>query len=485
MGLLVEARLGRGRLLETVAARLDERAVVIKRPRPELVRAPGFGAALAAWGESQQELTHPNLVAVLGVEQTIDGPVVVQQRIDGATLGAVEKALTRRKRGFQPAMALMIIRDVGRALQYLQQQGRCHGGLDPQDVLLGYDGRAWLSDPGLSALEEQTAGAIEPSSGLSPYQGEPEASFAGDIYAAGLLLLEMLLGQPLWTKEKMNVTAALAAFKDFTSIGQAQPQLTERLLQLLGGCLKPAPSERITAEVLVAATEHIIAEQALPASPDALGELVRAAVPPPEAADAPTMMVSPSETEALAQAHALRVERMEGASLAVDPELEAKVLTRAGRPPSNPVATPLPMAVLTAPRHASVPPAAPSLRREQEVPNVHRVAKQAQEQFQLGMRREILWAGAGVLLVLILGLYFGTGSDDPPIRLILGSEPVGAAVFADGKLIGITPLDQTIPLDGMVKLRFELEGYEPHGLSIGTEAGEIRYDAKLKPVAPQ
>jgi serine/threonine protein kinase len=208
MGLLVEARLGRGRLLETFAARLDERAVVIKRPRPELVRAPGFGAALAAWGESQQELTHPNLVAVLGVEQTIDGPVVVQQRIDGATLGAVEKALTRRKRGFQPAMALMIIRDVGRALQYLQQQGRCHGGLDPQDVLLGYDGRAWLSDPGLSALEEQTAGAIEPSSGLSPYQGEPEASFAGDIYAAGLLLLEMLLGQPLWTKEKMNVTAA-------------------------------------------------------------------------------------------------------------------------------------------------------------------------------------------------------------------------------------------------------------------------------------
>lgn len=477
VGLTIETRLGRGWLTETFAAKLDERPVVVKRPRPEVLQAPGFTAALRVWAEQQQRVSHPNLVAVLGVEETADGPVVIAQRIDGASLASVEKALTRRKRGFQPALALAIIRDVALALQHLSAQGLCHGDLDPQDILLGYDGRAWVADPGLHALGDA---ARVPREANSIYRAEPEPSAAGDVYAAGLILLEMLLGQPLWTKDKMNVDAAVAAIKDFSGLGQAQPLLTERLLQLLGGCLKVLPSERITAEVLAAAVDHIGGELNLTNGATPLAELVRAAVPPPESADAPTMMVDPAETERLAQAHALRMALMEGASVAVDPDLEVKALTRAGRPPSEPRSAPLPMAILSAPRPSTVTPSAPSLKRDQAVPDVHRVAQRAQAQFADLPRRQLFWAAAGAALVLIVGVVLATRPERPPTKLVLTSEPSGAAVFANDELLGATPLERSLTLDGVVRLRFELEGFEPHGVSIGTEEGVLEYRAKLK-----
>jgi hypothetical protein len=483
MALIIEARLGRGRTVETFAAKLDERPVVIKRARAELAHNRTFVEALAAWGEDQQRLRHLSLASVLGVERSAEGVMVVQERVDGASLSAVLRALKKSRRSFHPAMALGIAREIASTLAYLHTAEVHHGGIDPGEVILSYAGQTKLTDPMLRSLDEIAGNDLDPVQEVSLYRAPEARGAANDVYAAGLVLLEMLLGQPLWTKEKMTVAAAVSALKDYTALGQAQPELTERLTQLLRGCLKEDAGDRINAVVMVAAIEHVLAHHQLGFEPSALGALVKAAVPPPDTADAPTMMVDPTRIEAQAQAQAARVAQLESASVAVDPELEHKAMTRAGRPASSPEGG-LPLAVVTPSRSSGTPGLvmAPSIKREKDrVPDVARVAMQAQAAFDNKGpdRRTVIAVLGGMFLVFLLWIAFG--GNDEPVRLMLESDPPGAVVLLDGEILGVTPFDRLMELEGnVVKLQFELDGYEPHTISIGTEEKELRYEARLK-----
>jgi DNA-binding NtrC family response regulator/serine/threonine protein kinase len=96
-----------------------------------------------------------------------------------------------------PAGALAVFVEVLRALKPLHRSGLVHGDLKPQNVIVGPDGRVRLIDFSLSG--EMKDPENRPSGTLLYMAPEiltgRACDFRSDIYAAGLLLMELLLGR--------------------------------------------------------------------------------------------------------------------------------------------------------------------------------------------------------------------------------------------------------------------------------------------------
>ncbi len=512
--------------METFAATLEVEGealqVVVKRPRPQFAKNDAFCSAMLAWGEAQKELDHENLVGIFEAGRTSEGIYVIQEKVEGASLGHLLTVLRKKKRALTPQLAMAIVQQVAKAIAFLHERGIAHGAIDPGEVLISYDGEVKLGDQRLHELDAHTAtDLLEDSSPADPYRAPERAQASGaaqppgDVYAFALLILELLIGSPVWTSESMTIQASLAALRDFTPIGQAQPKLTEALAEGLAQWTAANPAERpATAAPLRALLDRLTDEFKISAEPEALGTFVQAALPPPEAEEAPTMMVDPAKAEELAQAHQARQENLEGASVAVDPDFAEKALAGlasvAALQPEPPAASELATLPpgsqeppkVPQPRVASAPPAsrapskatpsvggqgvagkgpmAPSVKREvvKSIPNVARVAPQ-----ERSSKPTLLIAG---LLAAVIGLLLYTviSKESPPelrtVRLRLTSQPEGATISIDGRSVGVTPFDQPHEVSGPIKLRFELPGHEPHELSIGTQEAELRYQATLK-----
>jgi serine/threonine protein kinase len=172
-------------------ARLD-REVAIKLLDPQ-------AADLQEWlheARAVSRLTHPNIVPVFEAD-TIDGqPMLVFEFVDGGTLSDA-----RRGQGpMPPRDAVTLIVGVLDALATAHAKGIVHRDLKPSNLLLTSDGRARVMDFGIAARVTGSGdGRIAGTPGyMSPEaaRGEPPAPQM-DVFAAGMLLGELLSGMPL------------------------------------------------------------------------------------------------------------------------------------------------------------------------------------------------------------------------------------------------------------------------------------------------
>lgn len=491
VGFTIKSRLGRGRSVDTFAARLDVEGesfdVVVKRPRAEFKDNEAFTSAFVAWGEAQQAVEHDNVVAVLEAGTTEEGPYVLQEMVEGAPLSVVIAMLRRRKRSLTANLAMTIAAQLAAALKRLHAEGVVHGGLDPGEVLISYDGEVKIGDQRLRILDQHLGTDLveaPDTTYLAPeLRGDAGApTDASDVYALGLIVLEMLIGSAVWTAESMSVAGSVAALRDFTHVGQADAGLTDDLVGFLESCVAEAPEERTTASTALEKLKAIIAKHGTREDAATLGGFVQALVPRPEGEDAPTMMLDPAKAEELAAQQKARLAEFEGQSVAIDPDVEKKALTRAA--PALLVArsaTPKPRPISKEPAGPMAPSVARS--RAHSVPDVAKVAAKASSELDEKTGRAVkltVLVLAGII-VLALGLSFVGGDGLREIELHASSIPPGATVFVDGLEVGVTPVEQPVQVEGStVKLRFQLEGYEDHEVSIGTEADELRYEASLK-----
>ncbi len=156
-------------------------------------------------------LSHPNVVPVFEAVDVAAGrgrPYLVFEYVEGPTL-----AQARRTRGAWPAReAVTLMLGVLDALAAAHAVGLVHRDLKPSNVLLGADGRARVMDFGIAARVPESGsrrgqcpsgpgaeGTIVGSPGyISPEaaRGETPAP-AMDVFAAGVMLGELLGGEPL------------------------------------------------------------------------------------------------------------------------------------------------------------------------------------------------------------------------------------------------------------------------------------------------
>ena len=97
-------------------------------------------------------LSHPNVVSVLGVGTFDDRPFLAMELVEGVTLA---KWLSQPRNWWE---ILPVMRDAARGLQAVHDAGLVHGDFKPENLMVGFDGRARVMDFGLarSALAPDT-----------------------------------------------------------------------------------------------------------------------------------------------------------------------------------------------------------------------------------------------------------------------------------------------------------------------------------------
>src|SRR5204862_7612219 len=95
---------------------------------------------------------------------------------------------------------------------------------------------------------------------------------ASDVYSLARVMLEMLIGKPVWLAPNMTIDAAIAALRDFTHVGQAQPAVTEEITSVLLGCAQAKPENRVqSGKDVLAGLTRIIKQRNLETTAKDLG----------------------------------------------------------------------------------------------------------------------------------------------------------------------------------------------------------------------
>jgi len=186
--------------MATVYVALDQRLdreVALKVMRPDLAKDEAFVSRFRREARSAAKLSHPNVVAVYDQGED-DGEVfLAMELVNGLTLRQVMQA----EGPMTPRAALDVIDPVLQALGAAHSAGLIHRDVKPENVILRDDGMVKVADFGLAramaagTANTQTGVLLGTVAYLSPEQVERGIADArSDVYAAGLLLFEMLTG---------------------------------------------------------------------------------------------------------------------------------------------------------------------------------------------------------------------------------------------------------------------------------------------------
>ena len=192
------ARGGMAVVYEATDMRLD-RVCALKIMHPNLGDDDDFAGRFVREARSAAKLSHPHVVAVFDQGDDNGTLFLAMEYIAGHTL----RDLIRKEAPMAPAKALALIDPVLSALAAAHQAGMIHRDMKPENVLLADDGRVKVADFGLaravSAETQHTATGgilIGTVSYLSPeLVVEGRADARSDVYAAGVMIYEMLTGR--------------------------------------------------------------------------------------------------------------------------------------------------------------------------------------------------------------------------------------------------------------------------------------------------
>lgn len=145
-------------------------------------------------------------------------------------------------RAIPPAKAVGFLKRLAPALDAAHARGRAHGGLAPDNVVVGADGTVVFEDFGvaaaLAALGLPPAGS--PAYAAPELEGAPPAP-ACDLYSLGVLLYELMTGRHPFEGTNLK---AMKLEKRYTPLSRVVPGCPPAVDALLDGLLEPDPARR-------------------------------------------------------------------------------------------------------------------------------------------------------------------------------------------------------------------------------------------------
>ncbi|HLF25593.1 MAG TPA: protein kinase [Anaerolineae bacterium] len=201
---LVE-RMGRGGMADVYKGYQPglDRYVAVKVLHPHLSEDPDFITRFRREARSVAELRHPYIVQVFDFDVQGENYYMVMEYVEGGkTLKQLLQELSARGERLPLDETLDLVAKLADALAYAHGLGMIHRDIKPANVLIPNLHRPVLGDFGIARLLGETGltssgQLVGTPAYMSPEQGRSERGDArSDIYALGIVLYEMLTGQP-------------------------------------------------------------------------------------------------------------------------------------------------------------------------------------------------------------------------------------------------------------------------------------------------
>lgn len=222
-----------------------ERAVAVKVPRVDRPVSEGEVDQCRIEARKVARLRHPNIVPVHDVGRDGSNCFIVGEWIEGTNLAV---RIKEDRPGHREAAR--IVAEVADALAHAHRAGFVHRDIKPANILIDPHGRAYLTDFGIAAVEEDLLRDVT-AAGTLPYMA-PEQLGAGrgpvdhraDLYSLGVVLHELLTG-----RRPFRATAPLELRARFVEVEPEPPRSVEpgvpvELERICLRCLAGSPEDR-------------------------------------------------------------------------------------------------------------------------------------------------------------------------------------------------------------------------------------------------
>lgn len=248
-----------------------ERPVAIKTLHQRLASDPVFLQRFQAEARVAASVRQANVVDVYDFGQEDGTLYIVMQFIDGEDL----KALIQRSAPISIRDTRRIIGNVLDGLQAIHAAGIVHRDIKPQNVLIGKDGTARVTDFGVAEVdvtagltgEGLTIGTVDY---MAPEQAQGlSLTPAADLYATGVMLYEMLTGTLPYQGKNSRETMLQHINGQLTPPSMRLPErgITPVIDAVIGQSLAKDPARRFgTARAMKQAVGQALAAPSNPAT---------------------------------------------------------------------------------------------------------------------------------------------------------------------------------------------------------------------------
>jgi serine/threonine-protein kinase len=225
---------------------LLERPVALKILHEQYTQDEDYVERFRREARAAAQLSHPNIVTVIDRGESDGRQFIVFEYVPGENLK--EYVVRRGRLPVREALELGI--QIGRALGFAHTAGLVHRDVKPQNVLLGGD-EAKVTDFGIARSLDVQEGMTQTGTvmGTSDYIAPEQASgrrvdALSDVYSLGIVLYEMLAGEPPYGGESFVAVAMKHVHEPVPSIAERRPDVPLRLDAAVRRAMAKDPDER-------------------------------------------------------------------------------------------------------------------------------------------------------------------------------------------------------------------------------------------------
>jgi serine/threonine protein kinase len=178
------------------------------------------------------KMQHPHVVTVIDAGEDEGHPFIVLEYVEGETL----KDRIRRCGPLPVAEAVAYAIEIGRALQAAHAERLVHRDVKPQNVLIDPEGRAKVTDFGITRSLDDAEGltatgrVLGTTDYVSPEQALGEVvTEQSDIYSLGIVLFEMLVGRVPFRAESQVGVAMKHVREPMPDVQRLRPEMSAAL----------------------------------------------------------------------------------------------------------------------------------------------------------------------------------------------------------------------------------------------------------------
>jgi serine/threonine protein kinase len=243
------ARVYRGRQKPPIEA-----AVAIKFLHPHFAADPDVVASFRDEARTTGMLNHPNIVRVLIYGEFDGQPYLVMEFVDGRDLGSLVSA---RSGPLDMDLAIVLLRDVGLALEHAHKHNVIHRDVKPSNVLISRSGDVKLGDFGIARAAHASRHTIPGTlKGSIPYMSPEQArrekldvqgGKVSDIFSMGILAYELFAGEhPFMGRDVDDVDEIIEAIQNHEprDLAACDSSLPGGVVMLVHAMLVKDPSRR-------------------------------------------------------------------------------------------------------------------------------------------------------------------------------------------------------------------------------------------------